>query len=292
MNVIEDFKQGEWPLSAAKLSQANAIVRSVRTISAVHGTGLRVTQGETGTVIGPDSSEALRISPPFLAVVVSTGPKSEADFTDERYWVKKSFIDGQMSDTNTDATPRDYITTSYDEPKKVGGDGPDKDDYVEPFIICATNLDELNLDKEAGNISARQSGTHAIPAGVHVWVWTVYDTKLASDPRFFFERPPYRPVVCRVTGEADGGGKYEGKLVTLMPGADVDSTTNLSFSDYGTTGADCIILNAAEEGQSTHDLTDGSPISRTFPGVLLWRKSADEGWPVVLINGYDFGDCT
>jgi hypothetical protein len=43
-------------------------------------------------------------------------------------------------------------------------------------------------------------------------------------------------------------------------------------------------------GQSTHDLTAGTPIVTIFPGTVMPNRTSD-GKPVVRINGVDWKAC-
>lgn len=98
-------------------------------------------------------------------------------------------------------------------------------------------------------------------------------------------------MLVRVTGNADGGGVYTGEIYSGAS-SKLDPATTLSSTSYGNLDGDreCYVLNAAEEGQATHDLTTGTPISKTFVGVLRSEKATD-GKPVVTINGFDVKTC-
>jgi hypothetical protein len=109
-------------------------------------------------------------------------------------------------------------------------------------------------------------------------------------------------IWVEVTGEAEGGGVYEGIYAAAAPPAEnLDASNNVYEGNFGnfthptTSGTgpepgECYIFNAAEEGQSTHDLTEGSPIVKRFPGTFLGYEKSD-GKPCFGINGLDFANC-
>lgn len=100
--------------------------------------------------------------------------------------------------------------------------------------------------------------------------------------------PQRRPVSVRPTTAASGGGKYTGFVVIPSP-TTISSAGNVSAAELGTNGPACLILNAAEEGQTTHDLTSGTPIQKTFAGNYLGMSSDATPVPVYSINGFDLG---
>lgn len=214
----------------------------------------------------------------FLGVVTAAGPDGEANFGNEQYWIKISYVDGLDSVTDEEATSATHITTSFDAD-------------ADPLIIPATNLAELNLDKEEGGITAYQSGTHLLAMGTHVWGVGLHDrAETNQNIRWVFTQVPSRSVMVWV-GEASGdGGKYLGNIVYPPATAPTPSGV-VALADFGTIAAeyDCLILNGAERGQSTHQLTECENISNPFPGIIQPRKTTD-GLHVVMINGLDVGE--
>lgn len=107
--------------------------------------------------------------------------------------------------------------------------------------------------------------------------------------------PGARIVRVKVNANAAGGGKYLGWLVTSQAAAKVTETGNLAETELGTIPTDttkyCLILNAAEVGQSTHDLTAGTPVAKVFIGYLLPRRSTTDRL-VVVVNAFDWKACT
>lgn len=98
-------------------------------------------------------------------------------------------------------------------------------------------------------------------------------------------------VWVKVTGDATGGGKYNGRIVTRGAAAP-NLSSNLSEADLGTlpSNDNCYVFNAAEVGKTTHDLTAGTPVARMFPGIYTGYAHTD-GRPFIRISGYDWVEC-
>jgi hypothetical protein len=96
--------------------------------------------------------------------------------------------------------------------------------------------------------------------------------------------------LVKVTAAAAGGGKYTGRIWN-RPTAGMAASGNLLESEMGTDlGGDILIANAQEVGQSTHDLTAGTPKSKIFLGI--YRGLATDGiTPIFVINGDDWENC-
>jgi hypothetical protein len=111
-------------------------------------------------------------------------------------------------------------------------------------------------------------------------------------------------VWVEVTGNATGGGVYEGTYAAAAPLAPyLDKATNVnanvfanfdwptsSTSGTGPEPGECYIFNAAEEDQGTHYLTTGTPVATKFIGVFLGYEKSD-GKPCFGINGLDWYLC-
>lgn len=91
-------------------------------------------------------------------------------------------------------------------------------------------------------------------------------------------------VLVKITGDASGGGKYDGKVLT-RPVADVPDTGNLSEAELGAIPGsnDALVLNVREVGQSTHDLDDSGFLPLIFIGVR--RQVNTDGMQVIAIDG-------
>jgi hypothetical protein len=107
-------------------------------------------------------------------------------------------------------------------------------------------------------------------------------------------------VIVEVNGDAGGGGVYEGIYALAGPLAeDLDAGGNAEEAHFGnftppsniSEAGECYVFNMAEEGQSTHDLTDGGQTIKRFLGVFLGYEKND-GKPCFGINGFDVTNCT
>lgn len=99
--------------------------------------------------------------------------------------------------------------------------------------------------------------------------------------------------LVKVVSNATGGGKYFGKVWNRPAAQSFSSSGNLAESELGqqaTDAPDVLVFNAAESGQSTHDLTTGTPISKVFVARSI-GPSAD-GYRTFVINGSDWENCT
>lgn len=114
-------------------------------------------------------------------------------------------------------------------------------------------------------------------------------------------RPPPRapatvsPVaLVKVTGNAAGGGKYDGVIWGFPSVTTISPDTTLTTAELGQEGDEVLILNAAEDGEVTHDLTEGTPKVSVFLGYRHPWLITDEETPrpVYIINGIDWEDCT
>jgi hypothetical protein len=238
--IVSDFKEGD-KASASKLQNGSRAIRA-----------LQRSEGE--------QLHRPLVSLRFFARIVKTGPLgTEADYTDERYWIKPLYAKG--------AGVRDILDLQ-----------DDKFTLFPNEVVTASNLSEWEVV------------THCIPQDSVVEVYCFTDR---GDPypvhHYVFHASP-QLVFVKVTGNETGGGKYVGKVWNPVKN-NVSATGNLTEAEIGTSGADCRILNAAEVGQSTHDLTSGTPKSKIFPGMVL-RVNDDDLKLVVVINGRDWEACT
>jgi len=100
---------------------------------------------------------------------------------------------------------------------------------------------------------------------------------------------PKTAITFKITGDASGGGKYYGRSFTGAIGT--AATGNLAESDLGTlaTADNLLIFNLQELGQSTHELTAGTPKVKYFTGHI--KGKAEDGKTLVWFNGIDAGEC-
>lgn len=100
-----------------------------------------------------------------------------------------------------------------------------------------------------------------------------------------------RLIWVKITGNATGGGKYTGKSRIAGPSSDVSASSSVAESDLGTFAPsnDCLVLNFAEEGESTHDLTAGTPKIDTF--LCHWFRTNSDDKKVCAVVAYDRETC-
>lgn len=211
----------------------------------------------------------------FVGVITNAGPDGQPDYDDERYWIKRSYIDDKDSETTADATATTHLTTSF-----VAEESDGEDDR----IITATNLEEWNLDKEESGIAAREAGTHLLAKGAHVWVsWDMDRARQDRDSerRYFFERAPNR-IGWAIPVSNAAAGKYNGKLLKPITTAP-DASGVATAGDFGIASdtIDCLIINAAEIGFGTNSLTEVTP--KPVFGTIGPRKST-EGKHVLYVR--------
>lgn len=106
------------------------------------------------------------------------------------------------------------------------------------------------------------------------------------------QRAGKRLIWVKITANETGGGKYQGKSYTHDGTADVAATGNVAESELGTVSAtvDCRVLNFAEEGETTHDLTAGTVENDTF--LCHWYRTNSDGIKVCAVVAFDRQTCT
>jgi hypothetical protein len=100
-----------------------------------------------------------------------------------------------------------------------------------------------------------------------------------------------RLIWVKITANETGGGKYQGKSYTHDGTTDVAATGNVAESELGTVAStvDCRVLNYAEEGETTHDLTAGTPENDTF--LCHWYRTNSDGIKVCAVVAFDRETC-
>jgi hypothetical protein len=101
-----------------------------------------------------------------------------------------------------------------------------------------------------------------------------------------------RLIWVKITANETGGGKYQGKSYTHDGTTDVAATGNVAESELGTVASavDCRVLNYAEEGETTHDLTAGTPENDTF--LCHWYRTNSDGIKVCAVVAFDRETCS
>jgi hypothetical protein len=171
---LDDWKDRQ-PLSAAHLQQP---VDLLRKLAALPGFGLFFEGGDPGDLLFE-----LR-----MGKIVAAGPNGEADYPDERYWVREQYIQGGA----TTAAP----VVLADENPWDPGNSDDQllvpvehwDEEV-PAILTVTNLPELT------------DHTHALPAGLPVVYFAAYD-----------RGDPPRTRLVMFMGGAEEGPEFYGQV--------------------------------------------------------------------------------
>jgi hypothetical protein len=89
----------------------------------------------------------------FYGVIVAAGPASEANYTDERYWIKEQYCNNSTG-ANTEAVTFTNKAT--------------------PLHITATNINEI------------VASSHSVATGAYVQVWYITDS--SGKVRFVFSQ--------------------------------------------------------------------------------------------------------
>lgn len=93
--------------------------------------------------------------------IMDEGPDSEADYADERYWVKQIYVSDAAGDHTAQWTPAE-MTTTEDTPAGLG------------LYVTATNLAEL------------ADNTHDLADGEYAHVYRTRDSQTPGVVRYFF----------------------------------------------------------------------------------------------------------
>jgi hypothetical protein len=236
---------------------------------------LRTPGGQT--VAGPLPSKVDEI---VMAKVVSAGPNGEANYTDERYWLRRQ----EITIASTDEETARVTIADDDSPdgEMVGMDDDGGDLEGEPVaetILTATSMTE------------REAGSHTLAVGDQVVVFVVYGRHgtdgLSKRYVFWINEGDARKTI-RITAAKTGIGWYEGYIVNpriakewspiVVDGVDTQTvyTNGDAFADgdYAKNLADSIVyhresgawVNAAGHATDTDvDFTeDLSDVADTF----------------------------
>jgi hypothetical protein len=221
-------------------------------------------------------------------IISATGPNGQADFTDERYWVARSFIKGAAP--NSQITVQQEVTASGSSGTTPSGVGSDQN---------ASNIFVVS------NFLEMKTHLHSVAAGVPVWVWAYWDSGLTAvqGSRPDENRPPdennqpvnsqpdnqkhyvmsvYARPVFKITGNATKPGTYTAnpmKPPTAVLNA--SSSSALAETDFGVvdTTTTVYLINIVEKGAATgHTQAAGAIIPGDFRGF------ASDGKPVFEIE--------
>lgn len=197
----------------------------------------------------------------WVGLIASAGPDEESDHTDNRYWVKKAYIDSET-------TEDEAITHDEDPPPR----DPNTEQRVEQFPVTVTNLAEY--------------GTHSLPTNETRAV-KVYAYLDSSDPpvRHYVMHEPADSVIVKITGNASGGGGglYTG-TIQIPPTTSLDDDgSNLAMPNGMTDGGTVLVANLEESGLPTNWLKSSTYVHGRPVGV------ADEPNPDQTIIAVDGG---
>lgn len=92
------------------------------------------------------------------------------------------------------------------------------------------------------------------------------------------------PVVVKLTSNATGGGKYNGRILINSTNTDATALLNLPEGLQLPDQDDCIILNPAENGTNTHYLVANTYYMGLMIGTL--NDGSTGGKRVVLLSNY------
>jgi hypothetical protein len=143
----------------------------------------------------------------------------------------------------------------------------------------ATQADSLPGLKQcltATNLAEVANGTHRLPRGTVVQVFSLYTR--AGKRLYVFNQPPPDGAVVQIGGAAGGGGKYTGQV--LVGDSSAVSAGNVAMPEGLSTssGPSALILNEEENGQTGHRIAPGSYAVGQIAGN-------SNGTAIVMIRG-------
>lgn len=219
---LTDWARGD-PLAAAHLQQPISVLRKMLGKPDGQVARQRLSQGGFTFVV-------------TLGKIVSTGPGGAANFTGEQYWVKPQYVTNQQ----------------FQNESVLLGDITPSPEYMAGSTLAA----DSNI-KAVTNLSELSHGTHHLELGQYVWFFGLTDGQ--DDPVEHFYMSEAAPsgggaahVVCKITANHTGGGKYKGFIVNGETST-ATTSSNLSAADLGGVGtAEVMIQNVLEVGTSGH----------------------------------------
>lgn len=163
-----------------------------------------------------------------------------------------------------------------------------------------TGWDQITVTTTA-SAPAKEADIATFATANDCYIWRVGETAGTYHIQVGYHPDDGKPVLVpldggkliwvKIVGNETGGGKYTGKSYTHDGTSDVSASGNLAESELGTLSStvDCRVLNFAEEGQSTHDLTSGTPAVDTF--LCHWFRTNSDGIKVCAVVAYDRETC-
>lgn len=148
-------------------SDQNAMVDAQRRAQLITGDGLTSKSGPGGTGLFTEPFGAKS----FWGRITALGPDNDADYTDERYWVKQIYITNAAGDSLTALGIAEVIL------KDINGDTytpTSGTTIIHGYHVTATNLAEI------------EAGTHTMAVGTPVHVYMVYDSRDSANVHYIF----------------------------------------------------------------------------------------------------------
>lgn len=188
----------------------------------------------------------------FIARISATGPDSETDFSDERYWGRVVIIAPAASDQP--------ITLS-------------NDNEATPSVIPIINLAE-KLPADENGADAGASGNHgALAPGDWVYVYASYDAGGPDANLRYFTLAPLACKPCRVTHNGGSLGTTSSTCTATYDVFQLDATTQINvdigpITPVGPPRIPNVIYTAATRGEYYRE-PGGSII------LYLWNEAPD-----------------
>lgn len=182
---------------------------------------------------------------PVVGIVWDTGPASEANYTDQRYWVRLAVVSGSDSDGIATIAAIDSTDTEY--------------------WFTAENLAERSpVTDTTGNATA---GTHTLAKGTQVHLWLSEDTDGTARWQFSLNVPGFFPVKVSQTGGSNGNkttaASYTYTVTTM------DGNTTL--------GEDVAVAKTRPNGTMTAGSSYGMAFYDENGDIQLWDAGEVEG---------------
>jgi len=267
MDALPQFEKGHI-LSGHDMASLVSAIDRLNNIKGSSDGGVRVRNDSTGihlwSVPGKGSG--------FPAIIQNAGPNGEADYSNNRYWVKSAYCSnttttwtGGSANAESNFSPTDAITLSANTSPN-------------PYYAWLT----------ATNFAEEIAASHSVAVGTYVWVDSVYDQGTEGQPstkRYFFTSVGQANVVVQVGTQSGGsgdtasgyGGKYNG---TLYSGKSSVAPTAGNFSSGALSigPTNCFVCNLAEVGG-----TNWVPNNSWALGLVVGETTEDTPRPIVYI---------
>lgn len=269
----------DWtPKDLASAQHLNAALPTVRSVQFIQGgSGISVTQTETGTTISADPPFVF--TDHFLGIVTDVGPDDEPDLSGAgMYWVQVSRILGQ---------DYPFFLTQI----QANGSCPPVGDAPNSFqdTVPVANVAEIVCGET-------NKGTRILPTdgsrGVHVFVFTATD----GSTRYVMDEAVHSVTVRLGVNLTDNSGTYIGTApdTSFIQSGSVTNDRLAGFTD----GTPCIVVNTIEVNYTQPYPTANSPThllpltidgeDQYYLGQIVGTDTSSgnpwSGWPIVEIT--------